>query len=492
MSKGRNWRKGAIAAALIAPLLIFAACGDDDDDPDGDNTPSAGTTQPAGGGGGTVSVLGIWGDEELTSFEAMVAPWETDTGSTMEFTGTRDITAILTTRVEGGNPPDVAVPAEVGLFQQFARSGELSPLSDCDGLEELVRANYPESFIELGTVDGELYGFFMKADTKATVFYNPALFTENSLEPLTADASFDDLVTLSDAILAAGTPPWSNGQEAGGGTGFPGSDTIQQIIINEAGVDTYDGIVDGSVAYTDPAVRDAWEKFGSIVLPDGYTAQGGPQGVLATPFADSSFPPFEDPPEAGMIHLGGFAAGFITEQFPDAAAGEDFDFFPFPGGAVTGAANVAYMFNSDPATCSFMEHIASAEAQQIWVELGGFTSVHNEVSLDLYPDEVARAQAEQLLDAETFRFDLDDAIGGAGQAAIFSGVTQYLTDPGSLDRILSGIDSAIQAQIADTGTGGGDETPADGDETPADGEETPEDDGETPAADETTEGGASP
>lgn len=472
MLKRRSYRHMALAAILVAPLLVFGACGDDDDSGDGDNTPSAGTTQPAGGDGDAVNVLGIWGDEELVSFEAMVAPWESDTGNSVEFTGTRDITAILTTRVEGGNPPDVAIPAEIGLFQQFAREGDLSPLSDCDGLEELVRANYPESFIELGTVDGELYGFFMKADTKATIFYNPAFFTANSVEPLTADATFEELVALSDAILAAGTPPWSNGQEAGGGTGFPGSDTIQQIILNEAGTDTYDGLIDGSVAYTDPAVRSAWEQFGQIVLPDGYTQQGGPEGVLASPFADSTFPPFEDPPGAGMVHLGGFGAGFITEQFPDAAAGTDFNFFPWPGGAVTGGANVAYMFNSDPATCSFMEHIVSAEAQQIWVELGGFTSVNSEVSLDSYPDEVARAQAAQLLEAETFRFDLDDAIGGAGQSAIFAGVTQYLTDPSSLDEILSGIDSAIKAQLADTGSGA-DETPAGDDETPAPADETP-------------------
>ena len=45
------------------------------------------------------------------------------------------------------------------------------------------------------------------------------------------------------------------------------------------------------------------------------------------------------------------------------------------------------------------------------------------VDLDAYPDDIARKQAEQLLDAETFRFDLDDAIGGAVQTAYFTGVT---------------------------------------------------------------------
>jgi alpha-glucoside transport system substrate-binding protein len=72
----------------------------------------------------------------------------------------------------------------------------------------------------------------------------------------------------------------------------------------------------------------------------------------------------------------------------------------------------------------------------------GFTSVNSDVSLDSYPDAVARAQAEQLAGAELFRFDLDDAIGGALQLAFFDGVTQYLANPDNLDSILEGIEAA--------------------------------------------------
>lgn len=430
----------------LAAMFSLVACGDDDDDDGADGTPSG--SPAADGDIGSVNVLGLWGSGELTSFEAMVAPWEQRTGGEMEFTGTRDITAILGSRVDGGNPPDVALPAEIGLFQEFARDGLLTPLSECAGLEQKIRDNYPQSFIDLGTVDGELYGFFMKADTKGTIFYNPTFFTENNFEPLTADSSFEDLTALSDQIRdSAGTPPWSNGQEAGAGTGFPGSDTIQQILINEAGVDTYDGVADGSVRYTDPAVRDAWEKLGDLTLEEGYTVQGSGAGIVATNFETSSYPPFQDPPTAAMVALGAFASGFITKQFPDAEAGTDFDFFPWPGGAVTGSANIAYAFNSDPTTCSFLDYIASAEAQQIWVEDGGFTSVNKQVSLDAYPDDVARKAAQQLLEAETFRFDLDDLIGGGGQQAIFQGVTRYLTNPDQLDSILEDIDAAVQTAL---------------------------------------------
>lgn len=423
--------KWLLLVAVVLAALLFVACSDDDGDGDGVVVI------------GSVDVLGIWGEEELLSFEAMVALWEAATGGSMSFVGTREITAQLNTRVAGGNPPDVAVPAEVGLFQQFARAGELVPLSSCAGLEDTIRNNYPPGFIELGTVDGELYGFFMKADTKATIWYNPNFFSENGYASLTASSSFQDLIDLSDEILAGGTPPWSNGQFANGGSGFPGTDTIQQILLNEAGGDVYDGVIDGSVPFTDPQMKDAWEKFGLLALSEGYTVQGGAEGINATDFKDATFPPFEDPPTAAMNHLGGFGSGFIAEQFTDAVAGDDYNFFPWPGGAVTGGATVVYAFNASDTTCSFLSHLASAEAQQVWVDRGGFTSVNTQISLDSYPDPVARAQAEQLTQADVFRFDLDDAIGGDLQnPGFFTGVQDYLANPDDLDDILEGIEAA--------------------------------------------------
>ncbi len=49
---------------------------------------------------GTVNVLGVWDGDELESFQAMVAPWEEQTGGTMAFSGTRDLIAVLRARVQ--------------------------------------------------------------------------------------------------------------------------------------------------------------------------------------------------------------------------------------------------------------------------------------------------------------------------------------------------------------------------------------------------------
>jgi alpha-glucoside transport system substrate-binding protein len=443
-----------IVLAIPLLLLLAAACGDDDE-PEATATPGDESPPAVDLTGETVDALGIWGEEELADFEAMVQPWKDDTGAEVDFTGTRDVNSILTTRVSGGDPPDVALPASLGIFQDLARDGELTPLSECPGLEDQVRADYSDAIIDLGTVDGELYGVFMKAGNKGTIWYNVPFFADNDYQPLTADSTFQDLLDLTEQIASekeAGEHeafPWSDAQEIGGGSGFPGSDWIQQIVLGEFGPEVYDQWVAHEIPYNDPQIQQAWEMFGQILLDERYVL-GGPERALATTFSEGSLPLFTEPPQAAMHYLGSFNAGFITDPtlgFPEGLEpGTDFDFMPFPGGGATGDANIMMLFNADPATCSFAEWMAGGESQDIWVSRGGFTSLNNKVDLASYPTDLDRRVAEQLTDPDTvFRIDADDAMPsgvGGDNGAVFTGVLAYLGG-GNLEEILQGIEDAF-------------------------------------------------
>jgi alpha-glucoside transport system substrate-binding protein len=449
-----------VSVLLLAALSLLgftSACGDDDEEGGDGATTAPADGSPADLAGETVRALGIWGSEEIDDFDAMVQPWKDDTGAEVDFTGTRDVNSLLTTQVAGGDPPDVALPASLGIFKDLASQGELTPLSECPGLEEKVRAEYSEQVVELGTVDDQLYGVFMKAGNKGTIWYNVEFFEAQGYEPLAADATFDDLMALTEQIAAdkeAGTHnafPWSDAEETGGGSGFPGSDWIQQIVLGDSGVDVYDQWVAHEIPYNDPQIKEAWEKFGSILLDDRFVL-GGAQKALATKFSEGGIPLFTDPPQAAMQYLGSFNSGFITDPelgFPAGLEpGTDFDFFPFPGGGVTGDANIMMLFNSDPATCSFAEWMAGAESQAIWVGRGGFTSLNTTVDLATYPTDLDRRVAEQLTNPDTvFRIDADDAMPsgvGGDNGAVFAGVLAYLGG-GDLDEILQGIDDAFPA-----------------------------------------------
>jgi alpha-glucoside transport system substrate-binding protein len=408
---------------VMAFTLILTACGGDEE----------ATPTPASGIG-TVTVIHQWvSGGEPESFRAVVEPWEELAGGVVDDFGTRDIDEILSRRVAGGNPPDIAIIATPGTMQELARSGELVPLDsflDTDKIE----SEYSRAWTDMGTVDGQLYGILSKAANKSTVWYNPKVFEANGLQ---VPQTWDEMIAVSDQLVAAGLSPWSVGVESGGSSGWPGTDWIGQIMLSESGPDVYDQWVNHEIPWTDPQIKSA----------------GGADFALSTNFATASYPPFESPPEAAMYFLGSFAQGFIEEQFPDLTIEEDYSFFPFPAidpqyaGAVTGGADLLVMFNDTEAGRSLVEYLATAEAQDIWVQRGGFTSTNRLVALDSYPDALAAKVAEQLTEAEFFRFDADDIWGGDLQAAFWQGVLDYLADPSELDSILADIEAVAAQQL---------------------------------------------
>ena len=414
---------------IILTVLLFQGCGATISKSEQENI-------------GTVNVLGVWDGDELESFQAMVEPWEEKTGGAMAFSGTRDLIAVLRARVAAGNPPDIAILPNPGQMVELVRDSKLVALDSFLDMDT-INQQYAQAWMDLGTVDGNLYGVFMKADSKSTVWYSPNYFAANGWE---VPKTWDEMIALSDRIVSEGMNPWSVAVESAEASGWPATDWIGEILLHEFGPDVYDQWVNHKIPWTDSRIKSAWEKFGHIVLTTDYVA-GGAAAALATHFIDGSYLPFEHTPRAAMYYLGAFTQGFIGGQFPELVAGEDYAFFPFPtiepkyAGAVTGGANVVALFNDNPTNRSFVEYLASAEAQQIWVERGGFTSVNIDVDLGAYNNPLARLAAEQLAGASVFRFDADDNMPTVVQKSFWDGILAYMQDPLSLDDILVGIEA---------------------------------------------------
>jgi len=430
------WPSGLLGLFMVF-TLVLAACGG------GEATPTPGP------GIGTVSVIHQWvSGGEPESFRVVVSPWEDLTGGKVDDVGTRDILDVLTIRVAGGNPPDIAVLSTPGTMQEFARDGKLVALDSFLDMDK-IRNEYSQAWIDISTVDGKLYGIPSKAANKSTVWYNPKVFDANGLQ---VPETWNEMIALSDQLVAAGLSPWSIGVESGGTSGWPGTDWIGQLLLSEHGPESYDQWVNHEIPWTDSRVRSAWEKFGQIALTPGYVA-GGADFVLSTNFASASYLPFESPPKAAMYFLGSFVQGFIEGQFPDLIIEEDYSFFPFPSvnpqyeGAVTSGADLLVMFNDNEASRSLVEYLTTAEAQEIWVNRGGFTSTNKLVSLESYPDSLAARVAEQLTSAEIVRFDADDIWGGDLQDAFYHGVLNYLADPSRLDSVLEDIEAVAAEQL---------------------------------------------
>jgi alpha-glucoside transport system substrate-binding protein len=397
--------------------------------------------------GESVSVIAVWGGEELESFMAMVRPWEEWTGASIDYEGTRDLNAVLTTRIEGGNPPDIAGLPGPGQLQQIAAEGHLVDLSTFMDMDELQR-QYDQSWLDLASRDGGLYGLFTKVAVKSLVWYNiPAFESAGYAIPET----WDELIELSDQIVADDVTPWCIGIESGAASGWPFTDWIEDFMLRTAGPDLYDQWANHEIPWTHEAVRNAWETAGVIFANEAYL-NGGPTGVLATDFGESVYPVFEDPPGCYLHRQATFIQGFIEDQFPDLVAFEDYDYFLFPeidpefGKPILSAGDLFGMFNDTPAARSLIEWLAGPESQEIWASRGGFISANTDVDTAVYPDPVIRQAAELLVEADIVRFDASDMMPAAVNDAFWAGALEFVENPDNLDQILENIEAvALEA-----------------------------------------------
>lgn len=433
-------KRGMAAVSFGVGLsLVLAACGGGDDGDSGDGGAEGGRDS----GGGSVSVLVVWGGEELESFEAMVAPFEEETGTDVQVESTRDLNAVLTTRLAGGNPPDVAGLPGPGPMAEFARAGDLQPLPQ--GVLDVLQEQYNEGVIADSTVDDELVGVFVKSSVKGLIWYNPAAFEAAGY---TVPEDWDGVNSLVDEAAASGTPPWGIALESGAASGWPATDWIEDFVIRQSGPEVYDAWVDGEQAWSSPEIRLAFESFGQWATDPEYVA-GGPDTVLTQPFGNGGDCMFTDPPECLMHHQASFITTFFEENSPDLAeAGTTYDFFPMPEidyNGVVYAGDLFGMFNDTPQAAALMEYLVTAEAQQIWVERGGALSANQEVPLEAYPDETSRRSAEFLVGADVVRFDASDMMPAEMNEAFLGAMLQYVQNPGDLDSILENLDSVQES-----------------------------------------------
>jgi alpha-glucoside transport system substrate-binding protein len=388
-----------------------------------------------------VNVLGLWSGSELRDFQKVVAPWEEETGHTMAFVPTRDLNAVLTTRIEAGDPPEVSILPNPGFMHELADRGNLVALDTILDMKR-IKTEYAPAWLDLGTHRGKLFAIFYKATSKGTIWYSPGNFrTKGYSVPKT----WKEMLRLSDRIISDGGTPWVIAAESGAATGWPLTDWIEIILLNQFGPGIYDTWVAHEIPWTDPAVRRSFETLGKIVHTPKYV-YGGAAGVLATNFITGTYVPYTTPPGAYMNYLGGFAQAFIKRQYPNFGPGEDYGFFPFPtiepryAGGVTGGADVIVLMEDTPGARSFIQYLSTAKAQEIWAKRGGFIASNKNVKLDVYPDVIAKQMALQLINANVFRFDGSDLMPAKVNDAFWKATLEYVNNPAGLDKILRSVE----------------------------------------------------
>jgi alpha-glucoside transport system substrate-binding protein len=215
--------------------------------------------------GQTIQVFGPWLGPDRDLVLSIFAYFEQATGANIDYAGSDSFEQQIVIDTQAGSPPHVAIFPQPGLAADLASRGNLIPLGD--ELRDWTLENYAagQSWVDLGTyedADGndDFFGFFYKVDLKSLVWYSPDNFADAGYE---IPATMEELIALSDRIVADGDTPWCIGLGSGDATGWPATDWVEDILLRTQPPEVYDGWVTNEIPFNDPRIVNAIETFGS-------------------------------------------------------------------------------------------------------------------------------------------------------------------------------------------------------------------------------------
>ncbi|WP_084075343.1 ABC transporter substrate-binding protein [Demequina sp. NBRC 110052] len=449
----------ASIAAVAASGLVLAGCSGGDADPTDSATDTGGGDMMEGCedyadfgtfDGGEVEVYTTISGVELTQLEDTFTDFQECTGLTVNVVGSDEFETEINIRVEGGNPPDLAIIPQPGLLQTLVGTGAVKPAPA--SVEANVDEFWSADWKNYGTVGQTFYAAPLMASVKGWVWYSPSDFEANGYE---IPATWDEMMTLTQTMAETGGTgpnykPWCIGFESGTATGWPGTDWIEDIVLRESGTDAYDQWVVGDLDFTSPEITSAFEKFGAIALNTDYIngGLGGTQSIVDTAFQEGGLPILDG--SCSLHHQASFyEAQWLGEG--DVTVAPDGDIWAFltppmaegDPAAVTGGGEFVASFNDTPEVEAVQNYMSSDLWANIRVELGGVISANKGLDSSLASSEIAKQAIEILQDDNTvFRFDGSDLMPSAvGASAFWTEMVNYVQGK-DLNTVLADIESA--------------------------------------------------
>jgi alpha-glucoside transport system substrate-binding protein len=389
----------------------------------------------------TVTIVGNWGGTEQADFQAVLDEFTSRTGITVTYTQDPDYVDLLLSCAASATCPDVAAVSRPGLIKELAAQGSLVPLAPIVTDFDLY---YSAPWRRLGSVGTTLYGIPFKAGSKSMIWYRPQAFDAIAAS---VPQNWTQLLGLCADLVADGQTPFALGTESGGASGWTLSDWFENILLRVGGPEVHRKLALHNIPWTDPVVVETMQRFSDIVGHEDYQA-GGITGTLTTNFWDAIEQVFGTSSGATMVAQGSWVQGAISSINPLLTPVTDYNFFDFPeidpvfGKPLMGGGDFVVLLNNASAPQALVQFLASPDAAEIWaVRGGGYLSPNSGVNLALYPDTLTRSQAQQLVDASDFVYDLDDQLPSELQVYEWGALMNFVAHQDQMMSILQGIEA---------------------------------------------------
>src|SRR6187399_2801739 len=404
--------------------------------------------------GTKVSIQTQWTGGEGEGFANAIKDFQAATGIAVQVDsiGSSHET-VLKTRIEGGSPPDMAALAQPTGVLAYAKDGKVIDVASFMDPAKL-KAEFP-STIGLTSEGDKIWSIPTKADVKSMIWYPVKAFAAKGY---TVPKTWDELVALADKIVADGSHPFC--VSAGGpgtATGWELTDWVEEVLLKTEDPQVTNDWISGKIKFTDPKIKAAFDKVGSLLFKDGYVDGGGPAIVNADlrTVMDPMFTGDTATPGCWMQKI---PVWYGPDFFPDRRTnggdskytiGDDGDIgiFPFPTisdtfKGVEGSADSFMVFNDRPEVRAFAEFLATPEGLEGWIKGQGVLSPNVKTPAEWYAGNYKLKVANQIASGATaIGFDASDLMPpSVGQGSFWTGVSDWANSNGTnTDSVLQGI-----------------------------------------------------
>ncbi len=424
--------------------------------------------------GKTVDIQTQWIGGEGANFTASLADFEAATGIVVNIEGVGSShETVLRTRIEGGAPPDLAMLAQPSAVVAYGKENKLVDVATFMDPTKLTAEH--QATIGNLTDGTHIWGVPYKVDVKSVVWYPIKSFAAAGYA---VPKTWDDLMALSDQIVAAGGHPWCIGMGAGTATGWQATDWLEEIMLKTAPISDYNNWITHKLLFDSPQVTLAMNDAAKIFFTPGYVA-GGPTSIIATPQTDPMDPMF---PTDGTDNWTATTPGCWMQKqatwygpdfFPDVKAGgagtvskyilgQDIGLFYFPtidpaeGTPVEGSGDTLLVPAPPdgsavrPEVEAVAEFLATPEGTERWIQAGSAISANSTTPTDWYAGAYKlQVAADIVAKATSFGFDASDLMPAAvGAGTEWSELTDWINGGGTnpdTKTVLDAIDASWPA-----------------------------------------------
>ncbi|MFE9922790.1 ABC transporter substrate-binding protein [Streptomyces sp. NPDC005774] len=309
-----------------------------------------------------VTILGTWTAKQAEQFETLLHGF----GIPFRYQGTAAQRDVLLSKVQSGEPPDIVIMPGLGELAEYADQKLLKPLNRLYEPQE-----YGAPWKPTGSPSEHVYWVPVKADLKSIVWYRQGHKPAHRPAPLRS---------------------WCIGMGDDGASGWPGTDWIEDLVLQREGPDVYEqwALGTGEVKWwrSDP-VHTAWEAWADLLRQDKNAAEN----ALLTDHRG-------DPDDNGLLfdgrggctleHQGSFALSFYRNDAQHADLMDSAPLLPEGGSRVRAhevTGDFAALFSDRPQARELIRRLASKEGQQRWAGLADVFSANGQVNPEKPQDD---------------------------------------------------------------------------------------------------------